>query len=458
MKKYIICILLIIFVCQFSFSKSVILEASKDLDKQVLFSNTTYIVKENIKAIKDLPLPDNCVLQFEGGIIEGNCKLTGNNTYIFAAPVRIFSDGISIKGTWINNTVYPEWFGAKGDGTTDDRFALQKALDTPITKVVLSKRDYLVASYTIPNKKVGLVIPSQKKIEGDAMNGWNKYYSISASQKIPFDVFLLLSGYQISMKGIAVYGSTSDEYDKYMVKDLIATKQDKFYTNLNFENVYVRSCINNCFNLYTYNSNLCNCYADRANVGFYIHGGNGRGTTISLHMCYAERLREKAFYISKISYSSLQLCAADHCGLGTINKSHIANDSFGYNYYYEDCRAISEISCGHEAGGYSHYLIESRGMIIQTGRYTSDGLTRYKSWNSDLSKNMWVLRHSFGVKIEGCTMATGMNDNSILFQQDKYTTNTTIENCDFTNLKGYFNKMAENNIYNVESLKINCIK
>lgn len=457
MKKIFVLIISFLSFFQFAQAKNVVLDPSLDLSRQLMSSNTTYIIRDDIRVTKNITIPDNCVLQFEGGCITGNCVLTGKNTYITSAPVRIFSEGVSISGNWLNISVYPEWFGAVGDGRNDDRLAIQSALDSPISVVILSKKDYLIASHYPGRENIGLVIPSQKKVEGNAMNGWSRYYSISASPKLSFDTLVQLGGYQIEIKGIAVYGSTSNEYSKFRVKDLLATRQDKFYTSLTLENVYASSCLNNCYNLYTYNSSLRNCYADRGNVGFYIHGGNGRGTTISMHMCYAERQKAKAYFLSKISYSSLQLCAADHCGLGTIDNTHSAKDIYGYNYCYEDCRAISEISCGHEAGGYSHYLNDSRGIIFQTGRYTSDGLSKYADWKPALNNNMWVIKSSYGVKVENCTMATGMDENMSFFQQDSSTVNTVIENCDFTNRNGSLRKLTDKNIKNKESINLICI-
>lgn len=68
-----------------------------------------------------------CVLEFEGGSISGNQTLTGASTGIQAGIAKLFGTDVTLAGSWIVPIVYPEWFGAIGDGTTVD--------DTPFAKM-----------------------------------------------------------------------------------------------------------------------------------------------------------------------------------------------------------------------------------------------------------------------------------------------------------------------------------
>lgn len=108
----------------------IILNKNISIKDQLTHPNTTYVIKSNFYLpIKDtLIIPNNSILMFKGGIISGGGTIIGSNTQIHADIVKLFSSEIVLTGTWKSKTIYSEWFGAVGDGVTDDTDAIRAAL------------------------------------------------------------------------------------------------------------------------------------------------------------------------------------------------------------------------------------------------------------------------------------------------------------------------------------------
>lgn len=119
----------------------IILKEGVSLAKQIKQENTVYIIKYDfdLGSSDNLIIPANCILEFEGGSIS-NGTIVGNRTTIVAGPVRIFDINTTVEGIWSVGVWYPEWFGAIGDGVTDDTKAIQKLNGKSIQ---LSNKTYL---------------------------------------------------------------------------------------------------------------------------------------------------------------------------------------------------------------------------------------------------------------------------------------------------------------------------
>ena len=92
---------------------------------------------------EEITIPEGCMLDFNGGSISGLHTLTGSNTGIQAGLVKIFSTDVTLAGTWNVVEAYPEWFGAKGDGVTDDTNAINETL-TYFSQICLSDKIYII--------------------------------------------------------------------------------------------------------------------------------------------------------------------------------------------------------------------------------------------------------------------------------------------------------------------------
>lgn len=107
-------------------------------------ANTRYIIQYDYDLNgKTITVPEGCTLDFQGGSLR-NGTLVGNNTAIASDIVHIFTD-VTLNGSYAIAEMFPQWFGAKGDGVTDDTNSIQAAMDSGY-RVILKKGDYLISS------------------------------------------------------------------------------------------------------------------------------------------------------------------------------------------------------------------------------------------------------------------------------------------------------------------------
>ena len=175
--------------------KKVVLDTGVILRQEVFKNgNTIYVIKNNLTLVEDVTIPEGCVLEFDGGLIQGKHILSGNGTTIHAGVTMIFSPEIKVMGTWNLTEIYPEWFGAKGDGKYDDAKAINKCLifnnrgsANPI-RIVFTKNEYFVDEIIDFSGSSHLSIEGTnkniiKKTKGSRKNmfdgGWCKHVRIS---------------------------------------------------------------------------------------------------------------------------------------------------------------------------------------------------------------------------------------------------------------------------------------
>ena len=85
---------------------------------------------------------------WNGGALSGDSAVLGIKDTLITGPMhQIFGDNVTFGGTMRNAECYPEWFGALGDGVTDDSAAINRCIyNAGYTPVVLNAMAYYVES------------------------------------------------------------------------------------------------------------------------------------------------------------------------------------------------------------------------------------------------------------------------------------------------------------------------
>ena len=121
--------------------------------------NTIYIIQYDYDLNgQEITVPENCVLQFEGGSISRG-TLVGDNTKISSSITFIFGLDIILSGNWSIDKIYPEWFGADTKNS-DNYSSIQVAVNMAKS---IGSYVYLSNYYKVKNT---IVLPEYGKLDG----------------------------------------------------------------------------------------------------------------------------------------------------------------------------------------------------------------------------------------------------------------------------------------------------
>ena len=306
-------------------------------------SGGVYHLDSDITLTSNVTMASNTMIIFEGGKIIGNYTLTGNRSTIVSPPRQIFS-GVTLAGTWNVDCCYAEWWGAVGNGSTNDATAIQKALSSPIERVILLNKTYLI--------KTTLSISSRKVLEGTRQSNDHegKPQLLASPTNTTMNTIVSIASDFVTIRNIYVkngtenvmnYGfSTSEQHYRLVLEGLASTGCSiGFYLN-------------------TFLSKVERCTATGVFTGFSIKGG----TSVTMTNCFVKSYKQNAYYLETLTYSTLMNCCAD-----TWKPDSSVSDggSNWYIYYIKWCNSLSLINCAGEEAAKGIYFDGGANMTVR---------------------------------------------------------------------------------------------
>lgn len=245
-------------------------------------------------------------------------------------------DGSGVQlgnGLWANivhnGEVNVSWFGAKGDGVTDDTQDIQKAITFLSSEnggvINFESKKYIINSGIYFKKSIILKGTTKSRYDFDygTVLDFKKYtgdYAINIGNDIGQGIEnLKIVGTKSIIKGIVLSENT---YNNTLRNVDIIGFENGIYHNLSWNNIFEKVTVSECTNGFNFvkgstSSSFIGCLCYNSDNGFIIEEG--------------------------MPYSSFISCGTDHVAKGVIIKADLSNTGF-YNFGFEDYQVCWELN------------------------------------------------------------------------------------------------------------------
>ena len=254
-------------------SQTVLKNRASEKDFATLISslgttNATTVINAKEEIIDDLTIPSNVALIFlRGGSLNISAgKTVTINGHVDAGLYQIFEGAGSVSfGTGAVKEVYPQWWGAKGDGVTDDTAAIKAAINSLSAGIVFFPPGNYLVTDTI-NLVSGIILEGSNKSICSKQTGIedNPITLITFAPTSEKDLFYLSTGgsdyaANIGVRNITLRGNANSRYalhlnrvSQSLFENIVAYHFHMGAYSISsmsnrFKNVYFGYCGSNCF-------------------------------------------------------------------------------------------------------------------------------------------------------------------------------------------------------------------
>ena len=353
-------------------------------------NNTIYVFHDNFILIEDIIIPDGCTIEFDGGCIHGVHKIRGRNTKIIAKTNKIFSDSVKIEGVWNVSEVYPEWFGARGDGKYDDAIAINRCLQFGSNSVEKPLRILFTKPKYIVDQIIYFAGKSNICFEGTEKN------VIQKCDRSNINMFDGAFCNNITISNLTLDGSLEDWNNIYL-------------DSLNWSKKRFNACIIAASN--TSNFILDNCVIQNFNYGVYIGGADERKRKTD-----GEKHTEHISIINCVFYNNRLSCIDTYNRHGLYINNNFFKDNGNISVHIEPTM-YSELSDPFDVSDIlmSDYSVDGVNICDNTFLWTetsSAGIKLYKGVYAANITNNHFINASKAILIESTKMFS-ISNNSI---------------------------------------------
>lgn len=379
------------------------------------------------KIASNVTFPSNVnLVMMHGGILKvySGYSITGSGCKIDAGLWQIFdlSLGGTVIGSWDIEEVYPEWFGAKGDGVTDDGLAIKNSIKfscfAKIGKTVFAK-NYALYGDVEPSLNTYTPYPVNLVLEGRSGS------SVISKGNVTVQRFWIVADTLNRKMNITVKDMT---FDGQKTNTTISTDIFPFRLQY-FNSVIIKNCtvknheatgiwVSDCNNVIVKNNTVLDC-GDILNQAT----GDAYGDGIYVNNCLNVKI-DSNYVKNDIADANVNhmlgrvgICVEFNCENAVIKNNYI----FGYNRsihtelngYNSNITVENNKSIGSPCG---ILIWNESGNLVIKGNYVT---------------NKFAYKNRSKVNMYGCNATFGYG---ILFQGLYNNTQVTIKDND---VKGY---------------------